>query len=87
MSRTKISATVGPDLLDAVDAYVADHAELDRSKVIDEALRLWYAQRQAAAMEEQFTARRSVEEDQERDAWRAIQRAAADRLVSKSAPA
>jgi hypothetical protein len=52
--RIKISATVDPELLDGVDAYVGQRPGLDRSKVIDEALMLWLAQEQARAMEEQF---------------------------------
>jgi metal-responsive CopG/Arc/MetJ family transcriptional regulator len=39
--RVKISATVDPELLDGVDAYIREHPGRDRSKVIDEALMLW----------------------------------------------
>ena len=38
--RVKISATVDPHLLRAVDAFVNEHSGFDRSKIIDEALRL-----------------------------------------------
>ncbi len=80
MNRTKISATVDPHLLDAVDAFVASHSGYDRSKVLDAALRLWYAEQQSKAMEEQYSAPPSDGEDRERLAWKEIQRAAADRL-------
>ena len=52
--RVKISATVDPELLDGVDAYIREHPGRDRSKVIDEALLLWLAQEQDRAMEAQF---------------------------------
>ncbi|MBI3977558.1 MAG: hypothetical protein HY331_05160 [Chloroflexi bacterium] len=78
--RAKVSVTVDPDLLRAVDEFVQHHSGSDRSKVFDEALALWYAQRQTAAMEEQFAAPRSAEELQELAAWRRIQSAAAGRV-------
>jgi hypothetical protein len=37
-TRAKISVTVDPVLLKAVDAYVAEHVGQDRSKVVDVAL-------------------------------------------------
>ena len=84
--RVKISATVDPILIRAVDSYVADHAGLDRSAVIDEALRLWCARQQALAMAAQYSAS-DVDEPpaEEWAAWRAIQRAAAERFVTRPA--
>ena len=81
--RVKIGAKVDPQLLQAVDGYLAEHPELDRSKVIDEALWLWYARQQERAMEAQFAAPQSPEEQAERAAWRRIQSAAAARLFAK----
>lgn len=52
--RVKISATLDPELLDGVDAYISAHPGVDRSSVIDEALRLWLAEEQDRAMEAQF---------------------------------
>jgi hypothetical protein len=52
--RVKTSATVDPELLDGVDAYLRERPDCDRSKVIDEALMLWLAQEQDRAMEAQF---------------------------------
>ena len=40
--RTKVSVSVDPRLLDIVDAYVEAHPQLDRGRVFDEALSLWY---------------------------------------------
>jgi hypothetical protein len=78
--RVKISATVDPRLLKAVDRFVEEHSGFDRSKVIDEALHLWYAREQERAMEEQYAAPQSPEEQVERAAWRDVQAAAAERI-------
>jgi hypothetical protein len=78
--RLKIAATVDPHLLRAVDAWLSNHPELDRSKVIDEALHLWYARVQERAMEEQFASPSETDAD-EWEAWRAIRDAAAARRL------
>jgi hypothetical protein len=75
--RVKLSVTVAPDLLKAVDSFLTEHPELDRSKVVDEALSLWYARQQAEAMERQYASPPSPQEQQERAAWRRIQQTAA----------
>ena len=81
--RLKISVTVDPDLLKAVDRFVANHRDLDRSKVVDDALFLWYARQQERAMEEELTAPQSLTEQEERATWRRIQRAAAERIFQE----
>jgi hypothetical protein len=78
--RPKIGATVDPHLLGAVDAWLRDHPDYDRSRVIDEALHLWYARQQERAMEEQYRGDADVDPE-EWEAWRSIRRAAAERLV------
>jgi mRNA interferase MazF len=75
----KVSVTVAPELLQAVDSFVAEHPEFDRSKVVDDALSLWCARRQAEDMEQQFATPESSIEREERAAWRRIRRAAAAR--------
>ena len=82
--RVKLSVTVDPELLRAVDTFLSEHPDLDRSKVMDEALALWYAQQQDQAMEQQFAAPQSAAERQERAAWRHVQRATAERLLRRS---
>ena len=78
--RIKISATVDPLLIQAVDAYAAQTG-LDRSAVIDEALTLWYARQQEAAMEAQYVGGEDERPPAEEwSAWRAIQHASAERL-------
>ena len=42
LRRAKISVSVDPKLLEVVDAYVEAHPRLDRGKVFDGALALWY---------------------------------------------
>lgn len=77
----KVSVTVDPNLLNAVDSFVRDHEELDRSKVIEQALQLWTAAHQNAAMEAQFSS--DDEPLAERKAWRSIRRAAASTRLAK----
>jgi hypothetical protein len=82
-NRAKISVTVDPALLKEVDAYVAEHPGLDRSKVIDQALLQWCAARQEEAIVAQHQATPSDEERREMEEWRAIRRAAAARTLRR----
>lgn len=79
--RVKVGATLDPGLVAAVDRYVDAHPDIDRSTVIDDALRLWYANQQDAAMERAFRAPRSARERSESEGWRAIRRAAGERMI------
>jgi hypothetical protein len=72
--RVKISATVDPELLDGIDAYVTEHPGTGRSSILDEALALWLAQQQHREMEEQFAGEDAPQE--ERRQWRRVQREA-----------
>jgi metal-responsive CopG/Arc/MetJ family transcriptional regulator len=81
--RVKISVTVAPELLREVDEFIEQHPESDRSKVIDRALLLWYAEREQEAMEAQYTAPMTPELEQELADWHHIQDAAAQRLFSR----
>lgn len=83
MNRVKVSVSVDPQLLNAVDIYVQEHKGVDRSKVIDQALGYWTAAQQESAMEAQFAD--SVRPPRtELESWRSISRAAAKRLIPKS---
>jgi hypothetical protein len=79
--RPKITATLDPDLLASVDAYVAAHPDLDRSAVIDKALRLWRAHELERAMEAQFAAPDGVDPT-ERQAWDQLRHAAVTQRFS-----
>jgi metal-responsive CopG/Arc/MetJ family transcriptional regulator len=82
-NRAKISVTVDPALLKELDAYVAEHPGLDRSRVIDQALLQWYAARQDEAIAAQHQAVPSDAERREMNEWRAIRRAAAARTLRR----
>ncbi|TAN33940.1 hypothetical protein EPN29_04715 [bacterium] len=83
MSRVKVSVTVDPNLLDAVDGFVQDHPGQDRSKVIDQALHQWYARQQELAMEAQYANPEQPIASEQR-AWRSIRRSAAARRLSRT---
>ena len=78
-----MGATLDPELVAAVDAHVAQHAGLDRSAVIDEALRLWQEREQGAAMQRQIREDAEHYDDPERVAWRRIRDAAAARTFTR----
>lgn len=80
--RRKISVTVDPELLNSVDAFVADHPQWDRSRVFDHALYLWCARLQDQAMEAQFREPESAAETEEQAAWTRIRAAAAKRVFN-----
>src|SRR2546430_2314202 len=80
--RVKISATLDPELVAGVDAYVRQHPETNRGKIIDEALWLWFAREQDRAMEEQYAAPDDRPED-EVAAWNAIRDANTRVMLSR----
>jgi len=80
--RAKISVTIDPSLLSAVDSYVQSQPDLDRSKVMERALKDWYRARQDEAMIAQYEETPEVGEE-ERAAWRETRRAAATRNLDK----
>jgi metal-responsive CopG/Arc/MetJ family transcriptional regulator len=71
-SRPRITVTVDPDILDEIDAYVQDHEGVDRSQVVEEALRVWYARILEDALARQHAAVKSQQEIDERAAWKQI---------------
>jgi len=80
--RAKISVTIDPSLLSAVDHYVQSQPDLDRSKVMERALKDWYRTQQDEAMIAQYEETQAVGEE-ETAAWRDIRRAAARRNLEK----
>ena len=82
--RAKVSITVDPALLEAVDLYVQHHADMDRSKVMESALQGWYRVRQDEAMTEQFSDPGPTDERELRD-WQHIRQAAARRVLKRPA--
>jgi len=82
--RVKISTTIDPDLLQRVDAFVAEHPEFNRSRVLDEALRLWEDRQIELAIEAQYDYPLSPQDEQEHADWRRIRRAAAERMLARN---
>ena len=82
--RAKVSVTIDPQLLSAVDLYVPKHADTDRSKVMETALHDWYRARQDEDMTEQFSGTDLVDPD-ERQSWRKLRRTAASRTLKRAA--
>jgi len=82
--RAKVSVTVDPALLNAVDSYVQNHADLDRSKVMEAALQHWYSARQEEAMIQQFSGAEPTDTSEQHH-WRQIRRAAARRTLERPA--
>jgi len=82
--RAKVSITVDPALLNAVDSYVQHHPDTDRSKVMESALQSWYSARQQEAMVKQFN--EPQPEKVEKQSWQRIRRGAAKRKLKRPAP-
>ncbi len=82
-ARQKVSVTLDPDLLEAVDSYVQEHSGVDRSKIVDAALRLWVAQRLHEELIAQHTGPKSPEELEERRVWKRIRAAQMPYLTGK----
>ena len=81
--RPRITVTVDPDMLQEVDTYIREHEGVDRSQVVDEALRVWYGQILHEALVRQHATAKSPEERQERSAWKRIRAAQMPRLGLK----
>jgi Arc/MetJ-type ribon-helix-helix transcriptional regulator len=81
--RVKISATLDPDLLRAVDRFVQASPHYTRSRAIEDALQLWWKQELDRQMAAQYEAPSSDAERDELADWRHIRRAAAARTFSK----
>jgi len=82
-TRPRITITVDPDMLEEVDTYVQEHAGTDRSRVVHEALRCWYARVLHESLITQHSARKSTEELAERAAWKRIRAAQSLRAEHK----
>ncbi|MDQ6774318.1 MAG: hypothetical protein M3024_15270 [Candidatus Dormibacteraeota bacterium] len=81
MYRVKISVTVDPTLLKAVDDFIHRSQGADRSKVIEQALRSWSASQQEVAMIAQYS--EPPEQGAELEAWTTIRRSAAGRRLRR----
>jgi hypothetical protein len=83
--RVKISVTVHPDILAAVDAEAAAQGT-NRSHVIGDVLAAWRAEQRRQALVRQYTTPLTPAEADEQATWDAIlDAAAADMLVETDA--
>ncbi len=82
-TRPRITITVDPNMLEEVDAYVREHQGTDRSQVMDEALRCWYANLIHEALLLQHSALRTPEELEERATWKRVRAAQLPHLLRK----
>ncbi|MDO8689820.1 MAG: hypothetical protein Q7R39_07380 [Dehalococcoidia bacterium] len=82
-TKPRITVTVDPDILDEIDTYIQEHSGMDRSRIVDEALRGWYAQVLHEALVRQHSAPKSPEELGERLAWKRIRAERALRVELK----
>ncbi len=80
--RIKVGATLDPELVAAVDAHVALTPGMDRSAVLDDALRLWTERQQEFAMERQLR-EDAGRYNAERTDWRRIRGAAARKRLGR----
>jgi metal-responsive CopG/Arc/MetJ family transcriptional regulator len=81
--RVKISLTLDPELLRSVDEFVAEHPMSNRSRVIEDALRLWQSRQLEQALEAQYAEPLTDEQERDMAAWRHLRRAAAQRMIAR----
>lgn len=81
--KEKVTVSVDPELVDAVDQEVRAHHANSRSAVVEEALRLWRIEQQRHAIEqgvEAYYRSRSRKEQREDRAWTRLAGRHAQRL-------
>ena len=81
--KEKVTVSIDPKLVDAVDQEVRAHHVGSRSAVVEEALRLWQVEQQRHAIEqgvENYYRSRSQKEQREDQAWTRLASRHAKRL-------
>ncbi len=81
--KEKVTVSITPELVDAVDQEVRAHHADSRSAVVEEALRLWRVEQQRRAIEqgtEAYYRSRSHKEQREDQAWARLATRHAKRL-------
>ena len=81
--KEKVTISLDPELVDAVDQEVRAHYADSRSAVVEEALRLWRIEHQRRAIEhgiEAYYRSRSQKEQREDHAWARVASRHAHRL-------
>ena len=81
--KEKVTVSIDPELVHAVDQEVRAHHVASRSAVVEEALRLWQIEQQRQAIEqgtEAYYRSRSQKEQREDQAWTRLATRHAKRL-------
>ena len=81
--KEKVTVSIDPELVNAVDQEVRTHHVASRSAVVEEALRLWQVEQQRRAIEqatEAYYRSRSQKEQREDQAWTRLATRHAKRL-------
>jgi len=81
--KEKVTVSLDPELVNAVDQEVQTHHVDSRSAVVEEALRLWQVERQRRAIEqgtEAYYRSRSQKEQREDQVWTRLATRHAKRL-------
>lgn len=81
--RVKVSLSLDRAVLDYLDSYVSGHPPLNRSRVVELAIREYWHKQIDAELEAQYAEPESEEIQQELDDWRRIRRAATPRRVAR----
>ncbi|MFN8525762.1 MAG: hypothetical protein U0821_21900 [Chloroflexota bacterium] len=81
MRRARISSTIDPVLLRAVDEYVSEHVGVARSTVIDDALRLWRDRLQDEAEAAQYLDEMDPGVREAYESWRRLRQKATERRL------
>jgi len=74
-SKVKVTATVDPDIIDAIDSYLKKTKNRSRSKFIEGILRSWYMEQKRAEIEkkmEKYYLSLSEDEKKEDKEWARI---------------
>lgn len=79
--RVKVSMSLDPAVLEYLDAYVEEHPTLDRSHVVESALREFRQRQVEDELEAQYAEPESEVIQREWDNWRQIRRAAVRRAL------
>lgn len=54
LTKIKVTATMDPDLVQAIDEYIKQIKSLSRSQLIEDVLRQWYLKQKQREMESQI---------------------------------
>jgi len=74
-SKVKVTATIDPDIIDAIDSYLKKTKNRSRSKFIEDILRSWYMEQKRTEIEkkmEKYYLSLSEDEKKEDKEWTKI---------------